>query len=96
MVDFVQKIAGFLTCLIIVGSFCQSVEVRSYVLPPLDSTVPSKCGDSTLEQYLASIPEAQRALGIGRSTAYRLMDAGKLEKVKIAGEGQRPSQGDPE
>ena len=36
-----------------------------------------------MDQYLASIPEAQRALGIGRTTAYRLMDAGKLEKVKI-------------
>jgi len=56
-----------------------------------------------MEPYLASIPEAQRALGIGRTTAYRLMDAGKLERVKIgrrtlirvssikalAGEGQR-------
>lgn len=36
-----------------------------------------------MEAYLASIPEAQRALGIGRSTTYRLMDAGRLEKVKI-------------
>lgn len=36
-----------------------------------------------MDQYLASIPEAQRALGIGRSTAYRLMDEGRLEKVKI-------------
>ena len=36
-----------------------------------------------MEPYLASIPEAQRALGIGRTTAYRLMDAGKLERVKI-------------
>ena len=56
-----------------------------------------------MEPYLASIPEAQRALGIGRTTAYRLIDAGKLERVKIgrrtlirvssikalAGEGQR-------
>ncbi|GLI98425.1 helix-turn-helix domain-containing protein [Sphingobium sp. BS19] len=36
-----------------------------------------------MDQYLASILEAQRALGIGRSTAYRLMDEGRLEKVKI-------------
>ena len=36
-----------------------------------------------MNALLASIPETQRALGIGRSTAYRLMDAGKLEKVKI-------------
>ena len=36
-----------------------------------------------MEPYLASIPEAQRALGIGRTTAYRLIDAGKLERVKI-------------
>lgn len=33
--------------------------------------------------YLTSIAGAQRALGIGRTTAYRLIDAGKLEKVKI-------------
>lgn len=32
---------------------------------------------------LASIPDAQRALGIGRSTAYRLIDEGRLETVKI-------------
>ncbi len=63
-----------------------------------------------MEQFLASIADAQRALGIGRTTAYRLMDIGKLEKVKIgrrtlikvasikalADEGQRLSQGDPE
>jgi excisionase family DNA binding protein len=36
-----------------------------------------------MEPYLASISDAQRALGIGRTTAYRLMDAGTLEKVKI-------------
>lgn len=63
-----------------------------------------------MKPYLASITDAQRALGIGRTTAYRLMDAGKLEKVKIgrrtlikiasikvlAGEGQHPDLGDPE
>ena len=63
-----------------------------------------------MKPYLASIADAQRALGVGRTTAYRLMDAGKLEKVKIgrrtlikiasikvlAGEGQHPEQGDPE
>ncbi|MCL6741766.1 helix-turn-helix domain-containing protein [Sphingomonas sp. RB56-2] len=32
---------------------------------------------------LASIPEAQRALGIGRSTAYRLIQNGRLETIKI-------------
>jgi excisionase family DNA binding protein len=36
-----------------------------------------------MQAILASIPDAQRALGIGRSTAYRLIDAGKLETVKI-------------
>lgn len=36
-----------------------------------------------MEPYLASIPDAQRALGIGRSTAYRLIENGKLERVKI-------------
>lgn len=63
-----------------------------------------------MEPYLASISDAQRALGIGRTTAYRLIDAGKLEKVKIgrrtlikvasikalACEGRHPNQGDPE
>lgn len=63
-----------------------------------------------MEPYLASISDAQRALGIARSTAYRLMDAGKLERVKIgrrtlikvssikalAGEGPQSIQGDPE
>lgn len=36
-----------------------------------------------MNAILASIPDAQRALGIGRSTAYRLIDEGKLETVKI-------------
>lgn len=36
-----------------------------------------------MQALLASIPDAQRALGIGRSTAYRLIDAGKLQTVKI-------------
>jgi excisionase family DNA binding protein len=36
-----------------------------------------------MNAILASIPDAQRALGIGRSTAYRLIDDGKLETVKI-------------
>lgn len=36
-----------------------------------------------MEAYLASISDAQRALGIGRTTAYRLIEAGKLAKVKI-------------
>ncbi len=36
-----------------------------------------------MNTLLASIPETQRALGIGRSTAYRLIDSGKLERVKI-------------
>ena len=40
-----------------------------------------------MEPYLASIPEAQRALGIARSTAYRLMDAGKLERAEKLGIG---------
>jgi excisionase family DNA binding protein len=63
-----------------------------------------------MEPYLASISDAQRALGIGRTTAYRLIDAGKLETVKIgrrtlikiasikalAGEGPRLCRSDPE
>ena len=36
-----------------------------------------------MNAILASIPDAQRALGIGRSTAYRLIENGKLETVKI-------------
>lgn len=36
-----------------------------------------------MKAILASIPDAQRALGIGRSTAYRLIDEGKLETIKI-------------
>lgn len=36
-----------------------------------------------MNAILASIPDAQRALGIGRSTAYRLIEDGKLEAVKI-------------
>ncbi len=36
-----------------------------------------------MEPYLASIAEVQRALGIGRTTTYRLIDSGKLERVKI-------------
>lgn len=36
-----------------------------------------------MKVMLASIPEAQRALGIGRSTAYRLIENGSLETVKI-------------
>ncbi len=63
-----------------------------------------------MEPYLASITDAQSALGIGRTTAYRLINAGKLEKVKIgrrtlikiasikalAGEAQHLRQSDPE
>ena len=36
-----------------------------------------------MKAILKSIPDAQRALGIGRTTAYRLIDEGKLETVKI-------------
>ncbi len=36
-----------------------------------------------METFLTSIADAQRALGIGRTTTYRLIEAGKLEKVKI-------------
>lgn len=36
-----------------------------------------------MKAILASIPDAQRALGIGRTTAYRLIEEGKLETVKI-------------
>jgi len=39
--------------------------------------------DENMETILASIPEAQRALSIGRSTTYRLIEDGKLETVKI-------------
>lgn len=36
-----------------------------------------------MKAILASIPDAQIALGIGRSTAYRLIDDGTLETIKI-------------
>jgi excisionase family DNA binding protein len=36
-----------------------------------------------MKPYLASIADAQRALGVGRTTAYRLIETGILEKVKI-------------
>ena len=36
-----------------------------------------------MKAILTSIPDAQRALGIGRTTAYRLIDEGKLETVNI-------------
>ena len=36
-----------------------------------------------MNTLLASISDAQRALGIGRSTAYRLIAEGSLETVKI-------------
>lgn len=36
-----------------------------------------------MKAILASIPDTLRALGIGRTTAYRLIDEGKLETVKI-------------
>lgn len=39
--------------------------------------------EDTMKAILASIPDAQRALGIGRSTAYRLIEDGKLVTVKI-------------
>lgn len=36
-----------------------------------------------MDTILASIPETQRVLGIGRSTTYRLIEEGRLETVKI-------------
>ncbi|MHB9879921.1 helix-turn-helix domain-containing protein [Pacificimonas sp. ICDLI1SI03] len=36
-----------------------------------------------MEQVLCSIPEAAEALGIGRSKAYQLLEAGKLETITI-------------
>jgi excisionase family DNA binding protein len=39
--------------------------------------------EDLVDAILASIPEAQRALGIGRSTAYRLIEDGRLTTVKI-------------
>lgn len=36
-----------------------------------------------MKAILASITDAQRALGVGRTTAYRLIEEGKLETVKI-------------
>lgn len=39
--------------------------------------------EDIMNAILASIPDAQRALGIGRSTAYRLIADGRLETVKI-------------
>lgn len=85
MVDVIQEIEEFLTFLIFVGLFCRFADVRSYVSPPFDSAVPSICGDKHMEPYLTSISDAQRVLGIGRTTAYRLKDAGKLERSKLAG-----------
>lgn len=69
-----------------------------------------RLAEKHMEPYLASITDAQRALGIGRTTAYRLIGAGKLETVKIgrrtlikiasikslAGEAQHLRQSDPE
>jgi excisionase family DNA binding protein len=40
-------------------------------------------GETTLENILASIPEAVRMLSVGRSTLYRLIGEGKLDTVKI-------------
>ena len=109
MVGLIQESPELLTRLIFVGSFCQSANVRSYVPPFFDSAVLSSA-EKQMEPYLASITDAQRALGIGRTTAYRLIDAGKLETVKIgrrtlikiasikalAGEAQHCRQSDPE
>jgi len=53
------------------------------VLPPFDDSVSLACGEIDMKVMLASIPDAQRALGIGRSTAYRLIQKGRLETVKI-------------
>lgn len=36
-----------------------------------------------MEAMLVSIPDAAKALGIGRSKTYELMDAGRLETVTI-------------
>lgn len=36
-----------------------------------------------MQIMLASIPDVQVALGISRSTAFRLIQIGKLESVKI-------------
>jgi excisionase family DNA binding protein len=36
-----------------------------------------------MKAILASVSDAQRALGIGRTTAYALIAEGKLETVKI-------------
>lgn len=36
-----------------------------------------------MKAILTSIPDTLLALGIGRTTAYRLIDEGKLETVKI-------------
>lgn len=36
-----------------------------------------------MEPVLVSIPEAQRALSVGRSTTYRLIAEGKLDTFKI-------------
>jgi excisionase family DNA binding protein len=36
-----------------------------------------------IEPLNVAIPEAARLLGIGRSTAYELLGAGKLKSVKI-------------
>lgn len=36
-----------------------------------------------MKAILATIPETLKALGIGRTTAYRLIDEGQLEVVKI-------------
>lgn len=42
-------------------------------------------GSGRVETLLTSVPEAAGALGIGRSTLYRLIAAGEIPIVKVGG-----------
>jgi excisionase family DNA binding protein len=47
--------------------------------------VQAMAGTRTRERDLLSVREVLRRLNIGRSTLYRLFDAGELPSVKVAG-----------
>lgn len=42
-----------------------------------------KRGDGGMDVLLCSIPDAAKALGLGRSKVYELIDGGQLEAVSI-------------
>ena len=47
--------------------------------------------DSNKRKYLYTIKEAADLLGVGRTTMYELMNAGKLKQTKIGPRGKRIS-----